>query len=54
MSEVASLQKKVSELMDTESRLQRELDELKLERDRRVTEGQRNSEKDRETLRLKI
>jgi hypothetical protein len=39
MSDHGAMEKKVSELIENESRMQREIDELKAERDRRVLEG---------------
>jgi len=41
-AEITSLQKKVTELIDVEGRMQIEIEELKGERDRRMNEWQRN------------
>ena len=38
MSDHGSMQKKVQELMESETRMQREIDELKQERDKRLGE----------------
>ena len=51
---MASLQKKVVELIDVEGRMQIEIEELKGERDRRMTEWQRNQEREREAQKAKI
>lgn len=40
--------------MENDSRLQKEIDELKTERDKKVIEHQRALDKERETLKLKI
>lgn len=54
MSDHGSMQKKVQELMENETKLQREIDELKNERDKRIIEHQRALEKERELLKTKI
>ena len=51
---MASLQKKVAELIDVEGRMQIEIEELKGERDRRMAEWQRNQEREREAQKAKI
>ena len=51
---MASLQKKVAELIDVEGRMQIEIEELKGERDRRMTEWQRNQEREREAQKAKM
>ena len=53
-AEMASLQKKVAELIDVEGRMQIEIEELKGERDRRMTEWQRNQEREREARKAKM
>ena len=53
MSDHGSMQKKVMELVDNEGKLQKEIDELKVERDRKIMEHQRALEKERETLKSK-
>ena len=53
-AEMASLQKKVAELIDVEGRMQIEIEELKGERDRRMAEWQRNQEREREAQKAKI
>jgi 2-methylcitrate dehydratase PrpD len=53
-AEMASLQKKVVELIDVEGRMQIEIEELKGERDRRMTEWQRNQEREREAQKAKM
>lgn len=40
--------------MESESRLQKEIDSLKEERDRRLSESQKSMDKEREMLRIKI
>lgn len=53
-AEMASLQKKVAELIDVEGRMQIEIEELKGERDRRMAEWQRNQEREREAQKAKM
>ena len=53
-AEMASLQKKVAELIDVEGRMQIEIEELKGEKDRRMGEWQRNQERERETQKAKM
>ena len=53
-AEMASLQKKVAELIDVEGHMQIEIEELKGERDRRMAEWQRNQEREREAQKAKI
>ena len=48
------MEKKVSELMDVEQRLSREIDELKSDRDKKLVEYQRSLEKERETYKSKL
>lgn len=48
------LEKKVSELADSEKRLLTELEEVKAERDRRVSDYQRQVERDKEAYRQKL
>ena len=50
MSDHGSMQKKVQELMEADSVRQRDIDELKLERDRKVGEHQKALEKERESF----
>jgi hypothetical protein len=38
MSDHGSMEKKVAELLENESRLQRDIDELKQERDKRISD----------------
>jgi len=54
MSDHGSMEKKVTELMENESRLHKEIDELKSERDRKIVENQRVLEKEREIFKQKI
>ena len=54
MSDHGTMEKKVAELMDNESRLLKEIDELKQERDRKIIENQRKLEKERESLKARI
>lgn len=54
MSDHGAMEKKVAELMDNESKLLKEIDDLKQERDRKIIDNQRNIEKERETLKGRI
>lgn len=54
MSDHGSMEKKVQELLENEAKLQKEIDELKSERDRRIVDHQRALEKDREVLKSKL
>ncbi len=54
MSDHGTMEKKVMELMETETKLSHEIDELKSERDRRVIENQRNLEKEREIYKARL
>jgi len=48
------MEKKVSELLENESRLLKDIEELKAERDRKMMENQRGLEKDRDTFKQKL
>lgn len=50
MSDHGSMSKKVQELIDNETKMQKEIDELKNDRDRKILEHQRALEKERESL----
>lgn len=54
LNEYGSLEKKVVDLIETEKRNQSEIDELKAERDRRVSDYQRLLEKEKDAYRLKL
>ncbi len=54
MSDHGSMEKKVQDLQEAESRLQRDIDELKNERDRRIVDHQKALEKERETFKIKL
>lgn len=54
MSDHGSMEKKVSELMENESRLLKEIDELKAERDRKIIENQKFLEKERDNFKQKL
>jgi predicted nucleic acid-binding Zn-ribbon protein len=54
MSDHGSMEKKVQELQEVESKLNKEIDELKQERDRRIVDNQRALEKERETFKSKM
>lgn len=54
MSDHGSMEKKVQELLESESKLQKEIDELKGERDRRIVDHQRALEKEREVYKTKL
>ena len=48
MSDHGNMEKKVQELLETEQRLTKEIDELKSERDKKLMDHQKNIEKERE------
>ena len=48
------MEKKVQELIESEQRLSREIDDLKAERDRRLVEHQKALEKERETFKGRL
>ena len=54
MSDHGSMEKKVQDLQEAEARYQKEIDELKGERDRRIVDNQRALEKERENFKSKI
>lgn len=54
ISEYGSLEKKVQDLSESEKRLISELEELKMERDRRISDYQRQMDKDKENYRSKL
>jgi len=54
MSDHGSMEKKVQDLIENEAKLQREIDELKQERDRKIMDNQKALEKERETFKSKI
>ena len=54
MSDHGNMEKKVQELIETEQRLAKEIDELKQERDKKLVEHQKNLEKERETHKTKL
>ncbi len=54
MSDHGSMEKKVQELMENDSRLQKEIEELKGERDRRIMDNQKALEKEREVFKQKM
>ena len=54
MSDHGSMEKKVHELIDNESRLSKDIDELKSERDRKIMDHQRAMEKEREIYKQKM
>ncbi len=53
MSDHGSMEKKVQDLIENEAKLHREIDELKQERDRKISEHQRALEKERDTYKQK-
>lgn len=53
-NEYGNLEKKVAEMSENEKRLLSELDEVKLERDRRIQDYQRQVDKDKENYRYKL
>lgn len=54
MSDHGSMEKKVAELLENESRLQKDIDELKQERDKRIVDQQRALEKERENYKSRL
>lgn len=54
ISEYGSMEKKLSDLQENEKRLLSEIDELKVERDRRIHDQQRHLEKEKEVYRMKL
>ena len=54
MSDHGSMEKKVQDLQEAETRYQKEIDELKGERDRRIVDNQRAIEKERENFKSKL
>lgn len=53
-NEYGSMEKKVQEMVESEKRLLSELDEVKIERDRRIQDYQRQLDKDKENYRYKL
>ena len=54
MSDHGTMEKKVTELLENEQRLQRDIDELKQERDRKIIDNQKVLEKERETQKQRL
>jgi len=54
MSDHGSMEKKVQDLMETESKMQKDIDDLKSERDRKIVDHQRALEKEREVYKSKV
>ena len=54
MSDHGTMEKKVCELLENETRLQREIDELKQERDKKIVDNQRNVEREREIFKGRL
>ena len=54
MSDHGSMEKTVAELQENESKLHKEIEELKGERDRKIVDNQRAMEKERDTFKQRI
>jgi hypothetical protein len=54
MMDYGTMEKKLNELMESDARMQNELEDVKAERDRKIIEYQRLLEKEKETQKQKM